>query len=115
MPSPAQMTTRCGCGTLPAAKPCAPSADTLASVSAVAVTPDGRHVVSGSEDNTLRVWDLASGETVRTLSGHTDAVMAVAVTPDGRQAVSGSGDKTLRVWDLASGETVRTLSGHTAR
>ncbi len=64
-------------------------------------------------DKTLRVWDLASGETVRTLSGHTGAVRAVAVTPDGRHAVSGSGDNTLRVWDLASGETVRTLSGHT--
>ena len=63
--------------------------------------------------STLRVWDLASGETVRTLSGHTGGVRAVAVTPDGRQVVSGSGDKTLRVWDLASGETVRTLSGHT--
>ena len=40
-------------------------------VQAVAVTPDGRQAVSGSGDNTLRVWDLASGETVRTLSGHT--------------------------------------------
>ena len=77
------------------------------------MTPDGRQVVSGSDDKTLRVWDLASGETVRTLSGHTGAVWAVAVTPDGRQAVSGSEDNTLRVWDLASGETVRTLSGHT--
>ena len=63
--------------------------------------------------STLRVWDLASGETVRTLSGHTGSVWAVAVTPDGRQVVSGSDDNTLRVWDLASGETVRTLSGHT--
>ena len=56
-----------------------------AGVSAMAVTPDGRHVVSGSEDNTLRVWDLATGETKTTLQGHTAGVSAMAVTPDGRQ------------------------------
>ena len=50
----------------------------------MAATPDGRHVVSGSEDNTLRVWDLATGETETTLQGHTSSVSAVAVTPDGR-------------------------------
>ena len=77
------------------------------------MTADGRHAVSVSDDSMLRVWDLASGETVRTLSGHTGSVRAVAVTPDGRQVVSGSDDNTLRVWDLASGETVHTLSGHT--
>ncbi|MFN8470135.1 MAG: effector-associated domain EAD1-containing protein [Caldilineaceae bacterium] len=82
-------------------------------VAAVAVTADSRYAVSGAGDNTLRVWDLASGETVHTLSGHTGRVEAVAVTADGRYAVSGADDKTLRVWNLASGETVRTLSGHT--
>lgn len=64
-----------------------------------AVTPDGRHVVSGSNDYTLRVWDLATGETKETLQGHTSSVIAVAVTPDGRHVVSGSYDYTLRVWD----------------
>jgi WD40 repeat protein len=52
-------------------------------VNAVAVTPDGRRVVSGSNDNSLRVWGLATGETKTTLQGHTDWVFAVAVTPDG--------------------------------
>jgi WD40 repeat protein len=67
------------------------------------VTADGR-AVSGSSDETLRVWDLASGQCTRTLKGHTGWVwaVAVAVTADGR-AVSGSSDETLRVWDLASG------------
>ena len=78
---------------------------------AVAVLPDGR-VVSGSSDNTLRVWDLTLGESVQTLEGHTDWVRAVAVLPDGR-VVSGSSDNTLRVWDLALGESVQTLEGHT--
>jgi WD40 repeat protein len=82
-------------------------------VTAVAVTPDGGRVVSGSLDNTLRVWDLESGETLRTLQGQTSSVTAVALTPDGGRVVSGSWDNTLRVWDLESGETLRTLQGHT--
>jgi hypothetical protein len=82
-------------------------------VTAVAVTPDGRHVVSGSDDETLKVWDLERGEAVLTLEGHAHVVNAVAVTPDGRYAVSGSTDGTLKVWDLERGEAVRSLEGHT--
>ena len=64
------------------------------------------------EDDTLRLWDLESGES-RVLEGHTDGVTALAVLPDGR-ALSGSGDGTLRLWDLESGES-RVLEGHTGR
>ncbi|HEX6096344.1 MAG TPA: pentapeptide repeat-containing protein [Thermoanaerobaculia bacterium] len=77
-----------------------------------AVSPDGRWIVSGSNDNTLRVWDAANGENMWTLEGHGGVVMACAVSPDGRWIVSGSSDKTLRVWDVASRESVRTLEGH---
>ncbi|MEM7042840.1 MAG: hypothetical protein AAF543_08520, partial [Pseudomonadota bacterium] len=66
-------------------------------VLAVAVTPDGQQVVSGSLDNTVRVFDLASGEERAVLRGHEGGVLAVAVTPDGQQVVSGSGDRTVRV------------------
>jgi len=79
----------------------------------VSITPDGRRAVSGSGDNTLIVWDLESGEKLKTLEGHTDQVNAVSITPDGRRAVSGSWDKTLIVWDLESGEKLKTLEGHT--
>src|SRR5271165_2613313 len=84
-------------------------------VTAVVVTPDDRYAVSGSADHTLRVWDLATGETKTTLQGHTSRVSAVVVTPDGRHVVSRSWDNTLRVWDLATGETKTTLQGHTSR
>jgi WD40 repeat protein len=92
-------------------------------VTAVAITPDGRRAVSASgnlvsdqalENKTLRLWDLESGRTLRTLKGHTSKVKAVAVTPDGCRAVSGSDDKTLRLWDLKSGQTLRTLECHAA-
>jgi WD40 repeat protein len=79
----------------------------------VAVLADGRRALSGSWDNTLRLWDLATGETLRTLEGHTSPVNAVAVLADGRRALSGSYENTLRLWDLATGETLRTLNGHT--
>jgi hypothetical protein len=75
-------------------------------VTSVSVTPDGRRAVSGSDDKTLRVWDLESGQCLRTLAGHSGVVTSVSVTPDGRRAVSGSYDGTLRVWDLESGQRV---------
>ncbi|MFH1197783.1 MAG: NB-ARC domain-containing protein [bacterium] len=82
-------------------------------VSSLSITPDGKRVVSGSEDKTLRVWEIESSECLRTLEGHTDTVSSVSITPDGKRAVSGSWDKTLRVWDIESGECLRTLEGHT--
>ncbi|MFH1740846.1 MAG: TIR domain-containing protein [bacterium] len=81
------------------------------SVGACAVTPDGRRVVSGSDDKTLKVWDLETGREVATLAGHTDWVGACAVTPDGRRVVSGSYDRTLKVWDLVTGECIVTVYG----
>jgi WD40 repeat protein len=73
--------------------------------------PDGR-IVSGSIDNTLRVWDPVSGATLHTFEGHAGWVGSVAVLPDGR-LVSGSEDKSLRLWDPDSGECFRVLEGHT--
>jgi len=81
----------------------------------VSVTPDGRRAVSGSSDESLRVWDLESGACVRTLESHSYGIWSVSVTPDGRCAVSGSGDNTVRVWDLENGECLRTLEGHSDR
>ena len=78
----------------------------------VAVTGDGRWAVSGSDDKTLKVWDLESGQVLRTLEGHSGGVSSVALTPDGQRAVSASHDKTLKVWDLESGQELRTLEGH---
>jgi WD40 repeat protein len=79
-------------------------------VRAAAFSPDGRHVVSGSHDGGLRMWDVVS-RTSRTLGRHGGWVMAVGFSPDGLHIVSGSVDGTLRLWDVASG-TSRTLGSH---
>jgi WD40 repeat protein len=83
-------------------------------VTACAVTPDGGRAVSASWDNTLKVWDLATGRALATLKGHADTVTACAVTPDGRRVVSASADRTLKVWDLATEHALATLEGHSA-
>ena len=75
-------------------------------INTVAVTPDGQFAISGSDDNTLKVWSLDTGEEVTTLKGHTDWVRSVAVTPDGQFAISGSYDNTLKVWSLSTGHEV---------
>jgi hypothetical protein len=81
----------------------------------IAFSPDGQRAVSGGEDNTARLWDVASGREIRPLEGHTGEVLAVAFSPDGKRALSGSLDRTLRLWDLTSGRELRRFEGHTER
>ncbi|MDD5058981.1 MAG: caspase family protein [Sideroxydans sp.] len=81
-------------------------------VASVALSPDGRTLVSGSGDSTLKLWDVASGREIRTLYGHERGVQSVAFSPDGRTVVSGSIDETLKLWDVATGHELRTLKGH---
>ena len=81
-------------------------------VTSVALTPDGKTLVSGSGDKTIKVWNLETVGKPRTLAGHQDGVTSVALTPDGKTLVSGSYDQSIKVWDLATGGEPRTLSGH---
>jgi WD40 repeat protein/serine/threonine protein kinase len=69
-------------------------------VTAVAVSGDGRYLLSGSMDRTVKLWDAAAGQCLRTFSGHTEAVTSVALSPDGRYALSGGADRLLKVWVL---------------
>lgn len=68
-------------------------------VSDVVVSSDGQFALSASWDCTMRLWDLASGQTVRVFKGHTKDVNSVAFSSDNRQIVSGSRDRTLRLWN----------------
>ena len=69
-------------------------------VNAVAITPDGRHALSGSWDNTLKLWDLETGKELQTFTGHSGDVVTVAITPDGQRAVSGSLDFLVTKFNL---------------
>ena len=81
------------------------------SVYTVAIAPDGKTAVSGSDDNTLKLWDLQTGKEISTLTGHNSRVLAVAIAPDGKTAVSGSDDNTLKLWDLQTGKEISTFIG----
>jgi WD40 repeat protein len=82
------------------------------SVWSVAVTPDGEQVISGSQDGTLKIWNLNTGKLVRKIAAHDGSINAISTTLDGLQVISGSHDKTLKVWNLKTGELVDTLTGH---
>ena len=83
------------------------------SVNSASFSPDGRRIVSASGDRTVRIWDAATGECIRTLEGHTSYIRSASFSPDGRRIVSASDDNTVRIWDAATGDCLRTLEGHT--
>ena len=69
-------------------------------VTSVSFSPDGKRIVSGSHDMTIRVWDVQTGDMVSgPFEGHTYSVISVSFLPDGKHIVSGSYDKTICVWD----------------
>jgi len=70
-------------------------------VNAVAFSPDGQTLASGSNDYTVKLWDVNSGRELRSLEGHSRSVNAVAFSPDGRTLASGSADGQVRLWDAA--------------
>jgi WD40 repeat protein len=84
------------------------------SVRSVAFSSEGSRIVSGSGDETVRIWDAVSSAVLHTLQGHTNNVTSVVFSSDGSRIVSGSDDATVRIWDAVSGAVLHTLQGHTS-
>lgn len=84
----------------------------LDNVRSIDFSPDGKTLVSGSNDNTIKLWDLTDGHTINTFNGHTDDVRSVSFSPDGNSIVSGSDDNKIMIWRTNDSRLIRTISGH---
>ena len=86
-----------------------------------AFSPNGQHLITGSEDQTVRLWDIKTGECLQVLSGHDRFVLTVAYVAGKRVGkkllpdliASGSDDQTIRIWNAFTGECLQVLTGHT--
>ena len=78
----------------------------------VVFSPDGKILANGSHDNTVRTWNVHTGDPLLKLDKHKSSVYCVAFSPDGKILASGGADNTVRFWDAVSGELIRTLEAH---
>ena len=81
-------------------------------VEEIAWSPDSNRVVTASRDKTLRISDVRTGETIRTINHDSGSVFSVGWSPDGQRIASGANDKTLRIWDATTGKEISTIFGH---
>jgi WD40 repeat protein len=77
---------------------------------ALALSPDGKVLATGSYDQKIKLWDAATGHELKTLSGHNGCIYGLAFRPDGKILASASADRTVKLWDVASGQRRDTLS-----
>lgn len=76
----------------------------------IAFSPDGKVVVTGSLDRTIKLWDAGTGKEIKTLAGHNDQVLAVAVSPNGQLLASGSSDRTVKLWSMPSDDPTHVFA-----
>ncbi|BAY31277.1 WD-40 repeat-containing protein [Nostoc carneum NIES-2107] len=82
------------------------------SVTSIAFSSDGKKLASGSEDKTIKLWDISTGKLLQTFNGHSSLIKTIALSSDGKKLASGSDDKTIKLWDISTGKLLQTFSGH---
>jgi WD40 repeat protein len=82
-------------------------------VARLALSPDGKQLLTASIDKTIRLWDIANGRELQNFGGQTGGVYTVLFMPDGVRALSGGEDKAVHLWDLKDGHEIRSFVGHT--
>lgn len=81
-------------------------------INSLAVSPDGKLLVTGSRDQTARLWDLDTGTELRVFAGHTGQIRSVAFTSDGKAVLTGGDDGMARLWDVVTGAQLLSLQDH---
>ena len=78
-------------------------------------SPKGSRIVTGSWDNSAKIWNAETGHAELKLTGHTGYVNSACFSPDGTKVLTASDDRTARLWDAKTGKVIRTFTGHTER
>lgn len=86
--------------------------DSSVQAHALAISPDNQTLASGGWRGLITLWNLKTGQRIRSFTGHAELVNTLTISPDGKMLVSGSHDRLVRVWNLQTGELLHTLSGH---
>jgi len=82
-------------------------------ISSISFSSDGELLATGSDDQTAKIWKVATGHELHSLVGHTDKISSVAFCPKGKLVATGSWDTTIKLWEVATGKELHFLEGHT--
>ena len=93
-------------------QPPSPTGSASIRINSLCWSPDSTMIATGSTNNTVKIWDARTGVCLRTLTGHTGAVMCVDWSPDGSRLASSSQDRSIIIWDASTGQSLKTLTGH---
>jgi WD40 repeat protein len=82
-------------------------------INSISFSPNGKLLASGSNDKTIKIWDVANAKEIKTLTGHSDGVQWVNFSRDGKLLASTSNDQSIKLWNVTTGKEIKTLTGHT--